>query len=88
MSKQSIYNKGAVFVPEEDKLKNLPLKYIALVNDGTVLEMIRVNEDSAKILLSRKTKLIEFDPKSTMVKKGMLYSDKEFKENLQNDKKD
>ena len=50
--------------------------------------MIRVNEESAKILLSRKTKLIEFDPKTTIVKKGMIYVDKKFKEDFQNDKKD
>lgn len=80
--KDSMYNKGAVFVPEGDKLKSLPLKYIALIKDGIVVEMIRINEEAAKIILSRKTKLVEFDPTITMVKKGMEYVNKEFKENL------
>lgn len=87
-AKESVYNKGAVFVPEGDKLKSLPLKYIALVNDGNVLEMIRVNQEAADILLSKKTKLIEFDPKTTIVKKGMTYKNKEFAEKEKNDKED
>lgn len=86
--KQSIYNSGAKFVPEGDKLKSFPLKYIALINDGTVEEMIRINEESAKTLLSKKTKLVEFDPKTTIVKKGMKYIDKQFVEDTKNDQKD
>jgi hypothetical protein len=86
--KQSIYNEGAVFRPETDRLKFMPLRYIALVNDGVVVEMIRVNEEAAEILLSKKTKMIEFDPKETIVKKGMSYSNKKFTEEVKNDKED
>jgi hypothetical protein len=86
--KQSIYNEGAVFRPEADRLRFMPLRYIALVNDGVVVEMIRVNEEAAEILLSKKTKMIEFDPKQTIVKKGMSYSNKKFTEEVKNDKKD
>lgn len=82
--KQSIYNQGAVFRPETDRLKSMPLKYIALVNDGKVVEMIRVNEEAAEILLSKKTKMIEFDPKKTIVKKGMSYSNRKFIEEVKN----
>jgi hypothetical protein len=86
--KQSIYNEGAIFRPETDRLKNMPLRYIALVNDGEVVEMIRVNEEAAEMLLSKKTKMIEFDPKKTIVKKGMSYSNKKFTEQVVNDKED
>jgi hypothetical protein len=86
--KQSIYNEGAVFRPETDRLRFMPLRYIALVNDGVVVEMIRVNEEAAEILLSKKTKMIEFDPKETIVKKGMSYSNKKFTEEVKNDKED
>jgi hypothetical protein len=86
--KQSIYNEGAVFRPETDRLRFMPLRYIALVNDGMVVEMIRVNEEAAEILLSKKTKMIEFDPKQTIVKKGMKYSNKKFTEEVKNDKED
>ena len=86
--KQSIYNEGAIFRPETDRLKSMPLRYIALVNDGNVVEMIRVNEEAAEILLSKKTKMIEFDPKQTIVKKGMRYSNKKFTEQVKNDKED
>jgi hypothetical protein len=80
-NKQSIYNEGAKFVPQTDKFAYLPLTYMALIQDGVVVEMIRVNVDSAEVLSSKKTKFIEFDPKVTVVKKGMLYVNSEFTEN-------
>jgi len=87
-TKQTIYNPGSVFIPETDKFSYLPLTYLALVQDGVVVELIRVNIESAKILMSRKTKFVEFDPKETVVKKGMTYSNKTFIESQENDKKD
>ena len=86
--KQSIYNEGSVFTPEPDRLKHMPLKYIALVNEGVVVEMIRVNQEAAAILLSKKTKMIEFDPRESIVKKGMKYAGKKFIEDTPDDKKD
>lgn len=79
-SKQSIYNQGSVFIPQTDKFSHLPLVYMALVKNEVVVEMIRVNEDSSKILASRGVKFIEFDPKSTIVKKGMIYKNNSFTE--------
>lgn len=86
--KQSIYNEGSKFIPETDRLQFMPLKYIALVNDGKVVEMIRVNPEAAKPLLDKKTKFIEFDPTKVMVKKGMSYIGKKFVNEVTNDKKD
>jgi hypothetical protein len=77
--KSPVIPSGAVWVPEEDRLKNLPLKYIALIDsEGIVVEMIRINEQTADQLLSKKVKLVSFDPKSEIVKKGMWYNKKKF----------
>jgi len=80
-AKEAFYVDTATFVPKEDIIGQLPLKYIAVVHNNEVAEMIRLNEDTAKLILSKKTKLVEFDPTTTIVKKGMLYSDKMFLEN-------
>lgn len=79
--KQSFYKDDAAFVPKQDIINQLPLKYMAVVSGQEVVEMIRINEETADILLSKKTKLVEFDPTTTIVKKGMLYVNKEFIDN-------
>jgi hypothetical protein len=87
-TKQDVYNPGSVFIPETDKFSYLPLTYMALVQDNTVVELIRVNIDAAKILTSKKTRFVEFDPKEVVVKKGMTYLHKAFIESQEDDKKD
>jgi hypothetical protein len=87
-TKQSPIVPGAVWVPEEDRLKDLELKYIAIVNkDSIVVEMIRINEETASYLLDSKTKLIMFDPKAQIVKRGMWYTKGKFSKEGKNDKK-
>lgn len=86
-TKQSIYNEGSVFIPQTDKFSYLPLIYMALVQDDTVVEMIRVNVETSKLLAARKTKFIQFDPRSVVVKKGMKYQDKAFVEVQPDDQK-
>jgi hypothetical protein len=87
--KQPVIPTGATWIPEEDRLKYLPLKYIALVNkQGIVVEMIRINEETANKILSKDIKLIPFDPKSEMVKKGMWYNNKKFQTKEPNEKED
>jgi hypothetical protein len=88
LAKQTVYNPGSVFIPETDRFSHLPLTYLALVQDGVVVEMIRVNINASKILTSKKTKFVEFDPKEVMVKKGMTYLNKSFIESQEDDKKD
>lgn len=87
-AKGSIYNPGSVFIPQTDKFSYLPLKYIALIQDGVVVEMIRVNVEASYLLTSKKTKFVDFDPKSVVVKKGMKYQNKTFVEVEPNDKED
>jgi hypothetical protein len=85
--KQPVVAPGAVWVPEEDRLKSLPLEYIALVNKkGLVLELIRINEETAKHLLTKSVKLIAFDPKTQIVKKGMWYTKGKFDAKEPNEK--
>lgn len=84
-AKRTVYKEGALFFPEEDRLKHLPLIYIALVSNNKVEEMIRLNEETANIILSKKTKLVQFDPSTTIVRKGMTFNKEDgsfsFKEN-------
>jgi hypothetical protein len=78
-AKQPVIPTGAKWVPEEDRLKDLPLKYMAVVNrGGLVVELIRINEETASELVKKQTRLIPFDPKSQSVKKGMWYNNKKF----------
>jgi hypothetical protein len=85
--KQPVIPEGAIWTPEEDRLKNLPLQYLALVNKtGFVLELIRVNEETANQLLSKDVKLVPFNPKTQLVKKGMWYNKRKFYPKVQNEK--
>jgi hypothetical protein len=78
-SKQPMIPDGAKWVTEDDRLRDLPLKYIAVVNKmGVVVELIRINEETATELVKRETRLIPFDPKLQSVKKGMRYKNKKF----------
>jgi hypothetical protein len=69
---------GAVFRPQQDELRNLPLKYLAIVENSSVVEMIRINENTAGWLLKDGVSLVEFDPKEVVVNKGMTYDGKGF----------
>jgi hypothetical protein len=85
--KQPVIPEGAIWTPEEDRLKGLPLQYLALVNKtGFVLELIRVNEETANQLLSKDVKLVPFNPKTQLVKKGMWYNKRKFYPKVQNEK--
>lgn len=87
--KHPVIPPGAMWVPEEDRLKHLPLKYIALVDkNGIVVEVIRINEETAAQLLSKSVKLVPFDPKAEIVKKGMWYNKKKFYSKELNEKED
>lgn len=77
-SKLSAYQEHARFRPEEDRLKHLPLSYIAVVQDGVVKEMLRINEETAGMILSDESVLVEFDPRKMVVQKGMAYVNGKF----------
>jgi hypothetical protein len=87
--KKPIIPEGSIWTPEEDRLKHLPLEYIALVNkDGIVIELIRINEETASQLLDKNTKLVPYNPKTQLVKKGMWYNKRKFYSGVENEKED
>jgi hypothetical protein len=77
-AKLPVYRENAMFRDPNAQLETIPTKYIALVSDGTVKELIRLHEESANILLSKKTKMVEFSPEVNKVKKGMKYANGKF----------
>jgi hypothetical protein len=77
-AKLSIYREDAEFVDPEKLLRDIETKYVALVVAGEVKELIRLQKHAADILLSKKTKMVEFNPEETVVKKGMFYKENKF----------
>jgi hypothetical protein len=73
------------FVPEDAKFR-LPvesgpyteLEYLAVVKGNRVVEMIRVNSETSKLLQSRGVKFVPFTPTEIKVKKGMKFVDGQF----------
>jgi len=73
------------FQPEDAKFR-LPeeftpyydLEYLAVVKSGKVVEMIRINKETAEIIQSRGVKFIPFNPKEIKVKKGMKFVEGNF----------
>ena len=78
--KETMYQSGAAFPPPVDHLRELPLKYLAVVNNKTVLELIRLDERTAEHIQKRGSKLVPFEPTEQIVKKGMKYIDSKFVE--------
>lgn len=86
--KETIYEENATFKPSVDHLRDMPLQYIAIVSDEEVKELIRIDQNTAKLLLTKKNKLVPYDHTQVQVKKGMLYIDKQFIQKEINDQKD
>jgi hypothetical protein len=87
--KEPVIPEGATWTLEDDRLKGLPLQYIALINkEGIVIELIRINEETANQILSKDIKLVPYDPKTQLVKKGMWYNKTKFYPKVQNEKED
>jgi hypothetical protein len=58
-------------------LEGITMFYFAIIVDGVVEEVIRVNGETAN-LFNRDFKLIEYMPENNRVEKGWLYSDGNF----------
>jgi hypothetical protein len=80
---QKKYNKESIYLDTSARAEMPPhipekkLNYIALVYDNVVEEMIRLDDVTAKFLLGGAT-LVQYDPKTTEVRKQMLYYDGHF----------
>ena len=87
--KQPLIPEGATWTLEDDRLKGLPLQYIALINkEGIVVELIRINKETADQILSKNIKLVPYNPQTQLVKKGMWYNKTKFYPKVQNEKED
>ncbi len=85
-AKLPVYRENAEFKDPDKMLEGIETKYIALVLDGEVKELIRLQKYAADILLSKKIKLVEFSPEETKVKRGMLYKNNIFIDGELNEK--
>jgi hypothetical protein len=85
-AKLPVYRENASFQDPSRNLDSIPTKYVAMVSEGKVEELIRLHENAATILLSKNTKLVEFDPENIEVRKGMKYKNGKFLVDTQNEK--
>jgi hypothetical protein len=77
-AKEPFQPEGAKFRLPEEAIPYADLTYMAVVKSGKVVEMIRVNHETAKMLTNRGVKFVPFDPKDIKVKKGMAFVDGTF----------
>lgn len=85
-AKIPVYRENAEFKDLDAIPENIKIKYIAIVSNGEVKELIRLQKYVGDLLLSNKTKLVEFDPEKDHVKKGTLYKDGVFTNGENNEK--
>lgn len=79
-AKEPFQPEDAKFRLPEESMPYADLEYFAVVKNGKVVEMIRVNEQTGKILSGRGVKFVHFDPKDIKVKKGMKFVDGKFED--------
>jgi hypothetical protein len=77
--KASVYRDQQVFPPFEKQQPLQSGKFIAIISsDNTVVEILKLNEKAADILLDSSNYLILFNPEVDMVKRGTIYKDNVF----------
>lgn len=76
--KLPVYRENATFVDKSLVLKDLEVATIAIVIDNEVVEIIRMQQRAAKFLMDDAADLVEFDPESILVKKGMKFNGETF----------
>lgn len=76
--KSSIYRDNQKFVDRSIMAGDLETKTIAIVLDGTVVEILRMQAKAANFLMDEKADLIEFSPEEVMVQKGYLFDGEKF----------
>lgn len=77
-AKEPFQPQNARFQLPTESLAYTNIKYLAVVKRGKVVEMIRVNEETAKLLENGSIKFVRFDPQEIKVKKGMTFKDNQF----------
>ncbi len=79
-AKEPFQPENARFQLSKESMPYANIKYLAVVKRKKVVEMIRVNEDTAKLLEGGSVKFVPFDPQEIKVKKGMNFVDNQFQE--------
>lgn len=77
--KQAIYRDKTYFLDKTITMDGIEVKYLAVLIDSKVAEILKMKSDTADIVKSTSNQFIEFDPETTRVTIGMLY-DGEFKD--------
>lgn len=77
-AKQPIEVENAKFRLPVQSEPYVDLVYLAVVKSNKVVEMIRVNKETAELLQGRGIKFIGFDPQEIKVQKGMKLVDGKF----------
>ncbi len=77
-TKEPFQPESAKFRLPEESMPYSDIEYLAVVKSNKVVEMIRVNSNTANILKSRGVKFIAFDPQEIKVKKGMRLVEGQF----------
>lgn len=79
--KRIVYRPGMEF--EQMREQQYKTRSIAVISkDAKVVEILKINELAADFLLNPENKLIEFNPETTLVKRGLLYDGENFNEVL------
>ena len=76
--KETIYRDKTYFLDKSITMEGLEVKYLAIVDDSEVLEILKMKSETADLLKSISKQFVEFNPETTIVKVGMKY-DGEFK---------
>lgn len=74
--KQSIYRQDAKFIDPEMILADINTKFLAVIKDDEVVEILRMQESAANKLIDS-DKLLEFDPSKKIIKIGMKIDEKD-----------
>jgi hypothetical protein len=69
------YYDNAIFPSAIEKNKFI---YLAVIQDGVVVEMLRLRRPVGEMIKKSKTKFVEYDPSTTVVKKEMIFQNKKF----------
>jgi hypothetical protein len=83
--KESIYIENAKFRLPTSSMPYQDLKYLAIIKNKKVIEIIRLNEETANIILGGRISFVSFDPTKEKVAKGTEYIDKTFINKEDND---
>lgn len=87
-AKESFYNSDARFNLPKEYIPYSDLEYLAIIKNNKVIEIIRVNSDTAKIITDKEISFVKFNPENEIVKIKMSYENEKFIENKDIDEKD